>query len=339
MSEEQAFFDAINDLEPATYVDFFSRFSNFKDKYDGSEEALSDLISDVSQMVGSEHEEAITSYLNRFHADLTVEALRKHRAPDLGDDQPEEHAGSKRSRSEGDESADRPEEGETRESEEDAGSSSAPTKRTKYRDGSPEREDAPPHGDEKDVVHDEDDAPLLSQPTYNIFIANLAREATKEDLRNAYAACGPIHSATIVRDKRTGQSKNFGFVHFLSEEGRNNALGTMRAVTICGRLAKAYTAENKNVLFVGNLAKEYTNEELKQVLEEKTGHPIQSVVMKKGFAFVTYINFQVADRALRSLTNLVIEGRRLTVEPAKQPKGHVRASLCPCVNFAVARES
>jgi len=171
-----------------------------------------------------------------------------------------------------------------------------------------------------DVENDQDDVPLMNCPTYNIFVANLGREVTKEDLRNTYSVCGPIHSTTIVRDKKTGQSKNFGFVHFLTPEARDKALETMRGVDIKGRVAKAYTAENKNILFIGNIPAKMSESELKAALEDKGKFPIASLRLAKGFCFVTYINFHMAEKALKNLSGQVLENRRLTVEPAKNKK-------------------
>ena len=46
----------------------------------------------------------------------------------------------------------------------------------------------------------------------NIYVGNLPREATEEDLRKAFEAFGQVTSAKIITDKFTGDSKGFGFV-------------------------------------------------------------------------------------------------------------------------------
>jgi cold-inducible RNA-binding protein len=46
----------------------------------------------------------------------------------------------------------------------------------------------------------------------NIYVGNLSRSATDDDLRHAFEAFGQIMSANIIKDKFSGESKGFGFV-------------------------------------------------------------------------------------------------------------------------------
>jgi len=46
----------------------------------------------------------------------------------------------------------------------------------------------------------------------NIYVGNLSFEATVEDVRHAFEGFGQVASATIVKDKVSGQSRGFGFV-------------------------------------------------------------------------------------------------------------------------------
>jgi RNA recognition motif-containing protein len=46
----------------------------------------------------------------------------------------------------------------------------------------------------------------------NIYVGNLSREATEEDLRHAFEDFGQVASVTIIKDKFTGQARGFGFV-------------------------------------------------------------------------------------------------------------------------------
>ncbi len=45
-----------------------------------------------------------------------------------------------------------------------------------------------------------------------IFVGNLSREVMDEDLRQAFEAFGKVESATVVKDKFSGESRGFGFV-------------------------------------------------------------------------------------------------------------------------------
>ena len=46
----------------------------------------------------------------------------------------------------------------------------------------------------------------------NIYIGNLAREVTEEDLQQAFETFGQITSVTIIKDRYSGESRGFGFV-------------------------------------------------------------------------------------------------------------------------------
>ncbi len=46
----------------------------------------------------------------------------------------------------------------------------------------------------------------------NIYVGNLSREVTEEDLRQAFGAFGEVASATVIKDKFSGEPRGFGFV-------------------------------------------------------------------------------------------------------------------------------
>jgi len=46
----------------------------------------------------------------------------------------------------------------------------------------------------------------------NIYVGNLPREATEDDLKEAFEAFGEVTSVKIIKDKFTGDSRGFGFV-------------------------------------------------------------------------------------------------------------------------------
>jgi RNA recognition motif-containing protein len=46
----------------------------------------------------------------------------------------------------------------------------------------------------------------------NIYVGNLAYEATEDELREEFTAFGEVASVNIIKDKYSGQSKGFAFV-------------------------------------------------------------------------------------------------------------------------------
>jgi len=52
----------------------------------------------------------------------------------------------------------------------------------------------------------------------NIYVGNLSRNASEEDLRQAFEAFGQVATTTVIKDKFTGESRGFGFVEMPSKE-------------------------------------------------------------------------------------------------------------------------
>jgi len=69
----------------------------------------------------------------------------------------------------------------------------------------------------------------------NIYVGNLSRETTEDDLRQAFAAFGQVESASIVKDKFTGESRGFGFVEMPSKTEAQAAIADMNGKDLMGR--------------------------------------------------------------------------------------------------------
>lgn len=69
----------------------------------------------------------------------------------------------------------------------------------------------------------------------NIYVGNLAREASEDELRQAFAAFGAVSSASIIKDKFTGESRGFGFVEMPSKEEAEAAMKALNGKDLKGR--------------------------------------------------------------------------------------------------------
>ncbi len=69
----------------------------------------------------------------------------------------------------------------------------------------------------------------------NIYVGNLPREATDEDLRKAFAAFGQVTQATVIRDKFSGQSRGFGFVEMPNKNEAQKAISELDGKEFMGR--------------------------------------------------------------------------------------------------------
>lgn len=57
---------------------------------------------------------------------------------------------------------------------------------------------------------------VTKEEILNLYVGNLSYQATEEDLQDAFTAYGEVASASIVRDRFSGESRGFGFVEMPS---------------------------------------------------------------------------------------------------------------------------
>jgi RNA recognition motif-containing protein len=76
----------------------------------------------------------------------------------------------------------------------------------------------------------------------NIYVGNLSREATEEDLRQAFEAFGQVTSVKIIKDMYTGDSRGFGFVEMPNSSEAQAAISGLDGKGLKGRTLKVNEA-------------------------------------------------------------------------------------------------
>ncbi len=76
----------------------------------------------------------------------------------------------------------------------------------------------------------------------NIYVGKLSYEVTEEDLRLAFEPFGQVESATIIKDKHSGQSKGFGFVEMASKAEGQSAIYGLNGNELKGKAIKVNEA-------------------------------------------------------------------------------------------------
>lgn len=69
----------------------------------------------------------------------------------------------------------------------------------------------------------------------NIYVGNLSRDVSESDLREAFEAFGKVSSASVIKDKFTGESRGFGFVEMPNKVEAEAAIAGMNGKDIKGR--------------------------------------------------------------------------------------------------------
>src|SRR5262245_8689761 len=68
-----------------------------------------------------------------------------------------------------------------------------------------------------------------------LYVGGLSYSTTSEGLREFFAQCGNVLSATVITDRFSGQSRGFGFVEMESNEEANNAISQLNGRELDGR--------------------------------------------------------------------------------------------------------
>jgi RNA recognition motif-containing protein len=69
----------------------------------------------------------------------------------------------------------------------------------------------------------------------NLFVGNLPRQASEDDIKEAFAGLGEITSIRIIKDKFSGESKGFAFVEMTSKAEGEAAIRTMDGKPFMGQ--------------------------------------------------------------------------------------------------------
>lgn len=80
----------------------------------------------------------------------------------------------------------------------------------------------------------------------NIYVGNVLRDATEDDLRKAFEAFGQVTSVKIITDKYTGDSRGFGFVEMPDYQEAKSALSGLDGKDLKGRALKVNEARPRN---------------------------------------------------------------------------------------------
>ena len=69
----------------------------------------------------------------------------------------------------------------------------------------------------------------------NIYVGNLSFEVSGENLRQAFEAFGQVSSATVVKDRYSGQPRGFGFVEMPDRAEAQAAIENLNGKDLLGQ--------------------------------------------------------------------------------------------------------
>ena len=77
----------------------------------------------------------------------------------------------------------------------------------------------------------------------NIYVGNFAFSVTESDLKETFGAHGTVQTASIIKDKFSGESRGFGFVEMPNREEATKAIAALNGKDLKGRALKVNEAQ------------------------------------------------------------------------------------------------
>jgi len=177
-----------------------------------------------------------------------------------------------------------------------------------------------------------------------VFVGGLPWEMKEDELRKLMEEnIGPVFDMRLMMNKQTGQNKGYAFVTFHSKAEAKKAVEKYHDSIVKNKKLRVTLSDVKNRLFVGNIPKDISRDDLKQAIESK-GPGITTIDLpeepdnpskNRGFAFIEYETFTLADRARRKLERAFedgfqIKGRTIAVnwaDPRSEPDEEIMAQV------------
>ena len=69
----------------------------------------------------------------------------------------------------------------------------------------------------------------------NIYVGNLARGTSEDEVKNAFSNFGQVDSVAIIKDKYSGESRGFGFVEMPNATEAGEAITSLNGTELGGR--------------------------------------------------------------------------------------------------------
>jgi RNA recognition motif-containing protein len=79
----------------------------------------------------------------------------------------------------------------------------------------------------------------------NVYVGNLSHNVTEENLRQAFEAFGQVSSATVVKDRYSGQPRGFGFVEMPDRAEAQAAIQNLNGKDLLGQQMNVNEAHSR----------------------------------------------------------------------------------------------
>lgn len=153
---------------------------------------------------------------------------------------------------------------------------------------------------------------LLALPPHGseVYIGGILDDVTEEDLKKFCEPAGEVTEIRVMKGKNSSQNKGYAFVTFRTKELAAKAVEDLNDTELKGKKVKCSTSQSKHRLFIGNVPRNWSEDELKKVVAEAGPGVTKLDLMKdpnnssrnRGFAFVEYYNHACAEYSRKNMS-------------------------------------
>jgi len=93
--------------------------------------------------------------------------------------------------------------------------------------------------------HEADNVEQYTGPTMTLYVGNLPYRVHEGEVKELFGAYGPVNSVRLVRDRKTGRRKGFGFIE-MSEAGAQKAMAKLNEFDFQERTLKVREAKSQD---------------------------------------------------------------------------------------------
>ena len=76
-----------------------------------------------------------------------------------------------------------------------------------------------------------------------LYVGNLAKSTTQDELNTLFAQAGPVTSVEIIKDRDTGESKGFAFINMTDQADADKAISMFNAYSLAEKELKVNIAK------------------------------------------------------------------------------------------------
>lgn len=152
---------------------------------------------------------------------------------------------------------------------------------------------------------------LLALPPHGseIYVGGIPPDATEEELRRFCESAGEVTEVRMMKGKDSSENKGYAFVTFRTRELAATAIEKLNNTEFKGKKIKCSASQAKHRLFIGNIPRNWAEDDLKKAVLE-VGPGVTSVDLMKdpqnssrnrGFAFIEFYNHACAEYARKKM--------------------------------------